>query len=192
MNINQPQSKKNSKGFTLVEIMVAIGIFVVLVTISLGAIASIFDANRKSQSLKSIMTNLNFAVEVVGRNIRFGTNYHCGTSGTLTLPQNCSRGDSFISFLSSSGQQIIYRLNTSTNQIEESDDGGSTYQGITAPNINVQALDFYVLGAGGGGSAFLQPKVIILVRGFAGTQQSTESSFTIETTVSQRILDVQP
>ena len=58
------------RGFTLVEIMVAIGIFVALVTVSMGALASIFDANRKSQSLKAIMTNLNFAVEVMAREIR--------------------------------------------------------------------------------------------------------------------------
>jgi prepilin-type N-terminal cleavage/methylation domain-containing protein len=178
----------NEKGFTLIEIMVSIAIFVVLVTVALGSIASIFDANRKSQSLKDIMTNLNFAVETMTREMRFGTNYHCGSNGTLTLPQNCSSGDSFISFLSSSNQQLVYRLNSSTHQLEESQDGGSTYLGVTAPEINVQAVNFYVLGAGGGSSSGSQPRVIILIRGFAGVKQTTQSTFSLETTVSQRIL----
>ncbi|MFZ3019969.1 MAG: type II secretion system protein [Minisyncoccia bacterium] len=183
--------KKNQKAFTLVEILVAVGIFAVIVMLSLGALANIFDANRKSQSLKAIMTNLNFAVEIMTREMRFGTNYHCGTSGTLTLPQNCTSGDNFFSFLSSGGNQFVYRLNQSTNQLEKSDDGGNTYLGITAPEITIQALSFYVIGAGQGASAGNQPKVIILIRGYAGTKATSQSSFSLETTVSQRVLDVQ-
>jgi len=181
----------NQKAFTLVEILVAVGIFAIIVMMSLGALTNIFDANRKSQSLKAIMTNLNFAVEVMTREMRFGTNYHCGTSNTLTLPQNCPNapGENFISFLGSNGNQIVYRLNTTTNQLERSEDGGNSYLGITAPEINVQALSFYVIGAGQGGSALQQPKVIILIRGFAGSKPTSQSSFNLETTVSQRLLD---
>ncbi len=184
--------KQNEKGFTLVEILVAVGIFAVIVMMSLGALANIFDANRKSQSLKTIMTNLNFAVEIMTREMRFGTNYHCGTSGTLTLAQNCSSGDSFISFRSSTGTQNVYRLNTETHQLEKSEDGGNNYLGITAPEINIQALSFFVLGAGQGASSGNQPKIIVLIRGYAGSKATSQSSFSLETTVSQRVLDVGP
>ncbi len=182
---------ESKKGFTLIEVIVAISIFIVLVTVSLGAIASIFDANRKSQSLKAIMTNLNFAVEVMAREMRFGTNYHCGESGDLEDPQNCSGGENFISFLSSEDEQIIYRLNTETDQLEKSLDGGNDYLGITAPEITIQDLKFFVLGSTVEVSPAspLQPKVIILIRGYAGAKESSRTIFTLETTVSQRVLD---
>ena len=171
------------------EIMVAIGIFVALVTVSMGALASIFDANRKSQSLKAIMTNLNFAVEVMAREIRFGKNYHCGSGGLIEEPQNCTSGDNFISFLSSDSLQIVYRLNGA--QVEKSEDGGSSFLGVTAPEITIQSLKFFVLGAGPVPGNFLQPKVIILVRGFAGPRPTSQSNFALQTTVSQRVLDTE-
>ena len=182
---------KQEDGFTLVEMLVSIAIFVVLVTVSLGAIASIFDANRKSQSLKAVMTNLNFAVEVMAREMRFGTNYHCGSTGNLSQPQNCSSGDSSISFLSSDGRQIVYSLDSVTHQLQKSEDGGGNFLGITAPEITIQSLKFFVVGAGAVPLNYTQPKVLILLRGYAGSKVSSQSVFTVETTVSQRILDTQ-
>lgn len=181
---NVKNTSSNKKGFTLVEIIVAIAIFIVLVTISMGAIAGIFDANRKSQSLKAIMTNLNFAVEIMAREIRFGSKYHCGTTGDWSLPQDCSSGDNIITFESSSGGEITYRLNGNT--LEKSEDGGNTYLGITAPEINIESMKFFVTGAE---LSSKQPKVLILIRGHAGNKPTIQSSFTIQTTVSQRILD---
>ncbi len=182
---------KNRKGFTLIEVIISISIFIIIVTVSMGAIASIFDANRKSQSLKAIMTNLNFALEIMAREMRFGTNYHCKEDGNIYQPQNCTEGGNFVSFLSSEGQQIVYRLNSSTNQLEKSINGGSSYVGITAPEITIQSLKFFVLGATVEVSPAspLQPKAIILIRGFAGTKTTSQSLFTLETTVSQRVLD---
>ena len=45
----------NKKGFTLIELMVSITIFSIVMLISVGALLSIIDANRKDQSLKSVM-----------------------------------------------------------------------------------------------------------------------------------------
>ncbi len=191
MMTGKNKTNKNKKGFTLIEVIISISIFIVIVTVSLGAIANIFDANRKSQSLKAIMTNLNFALEVIAREMRFGTNYHCGEDGDIAQPQNCTEGGNFISFLSSDGNQVVYRLNISTNQLEKSINGGSSYIGITAPEITIQSLKFFVLGATVevAPASPLQPKVIILIKGYAGTKTTSQSVFTLETTVSQRILD---
>ncbi len=178
------------KGFTLIEILISVGIFAVLVTVALGSIASIFDANRKSQSLKAIITNLNFAVEVMAREIRFGENYHCGEDGDIEEPQNCSSGSDFISFLSAEGIQIAYTVEDS--QLKKSEDGGETFLGVTAPDITIEHLKFFVLGAGQVlENEFLQPKVIILLRGYAGSKPTTQSTFILETSISQRVLDTE-
>ena len=67
------------KGFTLIELMTAMAIFTVIMAISMGSITGIFDANRKSRSLKTAITNLNLAVESMSKEMRFGKNYHCDT-----------------------------------------------------------------------------------------------------------------
>jgi prepilin-type N-terminal cleavage/methylation domain-containing protein len=176
---------EKKRGFTLIEILTSLGLFLVVATISMGAIVSIFDANRKTQSLKTVMDNLNFTLESMSREIRFGTNYHCGAVGGFTTPRNCPVGSQTISFLSSDGLQIVYRKNGS--QIEKSINGGSTYVAVTAPEITIRNLNIYVLGAGA--SNLAQPKVVITIQGNSGTKVTSQTDFSVQTTISQRLLD---
>jgi prepilin-type N-terminal cleavage/methylation domain-containing protein len=174
------------KGFTLIEMMTAVSVFLVVMTISMGAILGIFDANRKAESSKTVMDNLNFAVETMSREIRFGKNYHCGSTGVLAIHQDCLSGDSLISFLSSDGIQTVYRLNGLT--MEKSIDGGNTYTAVTAPEIKINSLSFYVVGSNPPPDT-LQPKVLIKISGTAGNKTNTVTSFTLETMASQRLID---
>lgn len=172
------------KGFTLIELMVAVSIFIIVMTISMGSIISVFDANRKSRSLKTVLNNLNLTVESMSKEMRFGKNYHCGSSGILTVPQNCPSGDIFISFLSSDNVQITYRL---LNQAIEKEVGGGGYIAVTAPEIIIDDLIFYTLGAGT--SDTLQPKVLMRIKSHAGTGKG-RSDFILQTLVSQRFFDI--
>lgn len=178
------------KGFTLIEIMTAVSVFAVVMTISMGSIISVISANRKSESLKTVMDNLNLAVESMSREMRFGMNYHCGLSGDLTDPQNCSDGGHSMAFLANDGvTEIVYRQTDTT--IEKSTDGGLTYLPVTAPEISIQDLAFYVLGTLPSTSEGtpLQPKVLIKIKGSAGTGEGEKTDFTVQTLVSQRQLD---
>ena len=170
------------RGFTLIELMTAVSIFIIVMTISTGSIISVFDANRKSRSLKTVLNNLNLAVESMSKEMRFGKNYHCGP-GTVTVPQNCPSGDTLMSFLSSDGVQITYRLNGTTIEKQIESEG---YIAVTAPEIIINDLTFFALGAGTGNS--FQPKVIVRIRSHAGAGKS-RSDFTLQTLISQRTLD---
>ncbi len=136
------------------------------------------------------MTNLNCAVELMSRDIKFGTDYYCGTTTASTwTPQNCTGGgnpaQSSITFTTSEGVDTIFRLNGT--QLERSTDQGSTYIGLTSPDIIIQDLKFYVFGASI--SDTNQPRVFMIVRGYAGSKPTTQSRFIIQTSVSQRVLD---
>ena len=163
--------------------MVAVSIFIIVMTISMGSILSVFDANRKSRSLKTVLNNLNLAVESMAKEMRFGRNYHCGP-GAVTIPRNCPLGDTLMSFLSSDGVQITYRL---SGQSIEKKIGSDVYIAVTAPEIIIDDLIFYTLGAGSGDS--LQPKVLVKIKSHAGTGGS-QSDLTLQTLVSQRVLDL--
>ena len=116
--------------------------------------------------------------------MRFGKNYHCGSGGVVTTPQNCPSGDTLMSFLSSSGVQITYRLN---GQTIEKQVGSGAFIAVTAPEIIIDDLVFYTIGAGTGDS--IHPKVLIKIRSHTGTGKS-QSDFTLQTSISQRTLDI--
>ncbi|MEI8249454.1 MAG: type II secretion system protein [Candidatus Taylorbacteria bacterium] len=65
------------KGFTLVEMIVALMIFSVVATVALGAVIKIISANRKAQTLQSAVTNMNFALDAISRDLRVGSSYYC-------------------------------------------------------------------------------------------------------------------
>ncbi|MEK7194058.1 MAG: type II secretion system protein [Patescibacteria group bacterium] len=180
------------RGFTLIEIMTAVSVFAIVTTISMGSILTVFDVNRKSESIKTVMDNLNLSVESMAREMRFGTNYVCSppsSFSSIPSPAICPAGGISVAFLDNLNAMVIYRKNGST--IEKSRDGGSNYISVTAPEITINDLQFYVFGAlkEAGGSQ-RQPKVIIKIKGTAGTKQGTQTDFTVQTMVSQRQLDL--
>ncbi len=183
-----------NKGFSLIEIMVSVSIFSIIMLISMGSILSVLDANKKSQTLRSVMDNVNSTLESMTRTIRFGVNYHCGSGGDTTLPLDCASGDSSMTVRTSAGL-VTYRL--SSGRIAKSTNGGPD-SFITSPDVTISRLAFRVFGSvpylstGGScpiGNDCFQPQAIVVVSGYAGTKPITSTSFTLETTISQRAFD---
>ena len=189
------KEKKIKSGFTLIEVLIASAIFAVVMLITSGAILSVFDANRKSQNLRSVMDNLNYSLESMTRSIRFGYNYHCDKTVTPTSStRDCSGTPaSSIVFLSDTGVEIIYDLTSS--RIRRSVGGTVNY--LTSTDITITRLNFYVIDSdpycvtGCGTLNLGQPMVIVVVGGYVGTKPSVQSTFNLESTVSQRKIDVQ-
>ncbi|TSC69169.1 MAG: hypothetical protein G01um101456_313 [Parcubacteria group bacterium Gr01-1014_56] len=190
------------RGFTLIEIMVSVAIFSVVMVIALGALLSISAAERKAETLKSVMTNLNFALEGMSRTIRTGLNYHCDTSnisgGTL-VPQDCpnaSAGSNYFVVQSNDGTFVAYclagnsvwRLRVSdANLLRTSCSATDGFLPITASEVLISNLTFYVLGAPVADN--IQPKVIFTLNGYVNVSSTASSTFNLQTSVTQRIYD---
>jgi len=181
--MNKKLKNKNT-GFTLVELIVSLGLFTVVMMISTSALLSLSDTNKKVQSMRVAFDNLNLALESMSREIRMGSVYHCdATVGTVTTTRDCdvaSGGASSISFLSQTGEQITYQLNGATVKRTVGPVGPDA---MTAPEIKITNLRFYVLGTNSGSND--QPRVIITISGTAGKRVT--SSFNIQTTVTSRM-----
>jgi prepilin-type N-terminal cleavage/methylation domain-containing protein len=188
----------HKKGFTLIEILVAVGIFGMVMMVGVAALLSLVNASRKAQAIKSVMNNLNFALDNMTRNIAVGTTYHCQTNSVpdlnLTSTQDCLNGGVLLAFeprngdINNSADQVIYRILGS--KIERSTDGGTNFIAITASEVNIQDLKFYVRGTTIGLADGSQPKVLITIKGIAGSTAKTETPFNLEAMVSQRLLDI--
>lgn len=186
--VNRPRV---STGFTLIEMMVAVSIFAIVMVVAAGALLTMIDANRKAQALKTVMDNLNLAIENMSRNVRVGTDYRCGSLSAT--PPDCPNGGSSVYFETANGNRgdslddMAYRYNSPLKQLERSTDGGGTWTAITAPEVVIEDLDFYLTGAAGVGST--QPRLLITLRGYAGASERVRTSFTLQTVVSQRLLN---
>jgi prepilin-type N-terminal cleavage/methylation domain-containing protein len=170
-----------SSGFTLIEMIVAVSIFTIVVFISIGSLLSISDANKKSNSLRTVMDNLNFAMENMSRSIRTGDNYLCNGVG------NCPSGKDNFTFTDQNGVSVKYSF-VETNglgMINISKAGGPPLR-ITSPDVDIDKLSFFVIGVGPNNG---QPRVVISIIGVAGIKVKLKSKFSIQTTVSQRAID---
>ena len=198
------------RGFTLIELMVSVGIFTIVMVVALGALLAIAESDRRAQTLKTITNNLNFAVESMSRNIRTGREYNCGSSagGDCSQASGEPNGDTSLYFRAIDGNIWAYRWSTdctppnTTGCIQRSTNGGSTWEVITAPEVVVAncgsqitgtctpgtaGLTFYLLGSTQGD--IYQPRVIITIRGYVQVSAALRSNFNLQTTVTQRLYD---
>lgn len=202
MKFSQPQSHTQS-GFTLVELMVSLSLFIIVVLALVGSLYNVNDASRKVQAMRTVMDNLNFAVESMSRTIRTGEDITCSESGVDVCPiASIGNGQTndYLSVRSTLGEnaRIEYQWVVDANQhgrvekrrTELNDDGtpifGTTTEfiPITSPEINVEKFSFYVSGVGDNDGE--QPNVIINMQGVASAGRDNVAPFSIQTFLSQR------
>jgi len=192
MNIfKKLHSKKSRKaaqkhrGFTLIELIVSLGLFTVVVSISGSAMYTMAETSRTVQSIQLTMDNLSLAMEDMSRTMRTGSRYFCNPTLPFTgssQGNNCSVPNDSVGFVSASGERVVYRL--SSARLEKSVDGGNNFIPVTDQKLAIGNLSFYVLGAVGGTD---QPRTIVSMTATAGNPASGGSStFTLQTSVTQR------
>jgi len=179
-------------GFTLVEMIVAVGLFVAVFIAISSSFISIVGAYKKVSAERINVDNLSTAIESMVRGIKTGTTYHCGSGGTITDPQDCSiGGDTYISFKATNpDRQIIYSF--FGDKLQRSENGGSFYP-VTenTASIKITYIRFYVFGTASLSSGDTdQPRVIIIIKGTSGVDPVKSSAFSVQTTITQRLPDV--
>lgn len=190
--------RTKERGFTLVEMIVAVGLFAVVMTVSVGALLALVNANRKAQALQSVMNNLNVAVDGMVRSIRMGSTYHCGSGGSYEVSADCPAGDTLFAFEpfhtgTTAIPPWLYWFDHDENGVGRlfKSENGTIAGGVemTAPEVSIDSVKFYVVGSERGNGE--QPKVLIIIKGSAGnTRITTQSTFHIQATAVQRILDL--
>src|SRR3990167_6100865 len=96
------QNKNNKqKGYTIIETMISVSLFLVIVMTGMGALLNTNLLHQKSRDMRSIMDNLSFIMEDMSKNLRTGYNYHCFVSGdvipsttssVVSTPKSCASG----------------------------------------------------------------------------------------------------
>lgn len=172
-----------SRGYTLVELMIAVGLFAIIMLLASGAYLVMISLNRQAQSVSNGINNLAFALETMTRNIRTGKSYSCGAFGG-----DCTEGASSFSFVNQRGTTVSYSLlGTSLQQIT-----GDTQSLLTDSSVTITSLVFYVFGTRTTTEGdYEQSRVTVSISGTVspGPGKPPES-FTIETGATMRSSDL--
>jgi prepilin-type N-terminal cleavage/methylation domain-containing protein len=182
-------TSKIKSGYTIIETMIAISVFLVVIAYGMNALLSAETISHKSEDMRSILDNLSFIMEDMGRNLRTGSEYHCIADGNPlgTGAKSCPIGQG-ISFFSSLGGQWVYFINPS-GSLSKSTDGWSTSQALTSSNIVLNSSSgFSVLGAEPPPGDLSQPLIKILLNGQIN-ENGVSTPFSLQTSISQRMID---
>ena len=206
------QNKDNNQsGYTIIETMISISLFVVIVIAGTGALLNANLLHNKSQNMRSIMDNLNFIMEDISRDLRMGYIYKCfrkGIDNTVSLStisaspvtRSCSNGDGWaiafestqpvIGDPSSFTDQWVYYIGPCDNKdgICKSTDGADSFVQLIPNEVTIDPVSgFSVLGAESPPD-IQQPFATIRLVGKIKFKD-IETPFSLQTSVSQRRFD---
>ena len=170
-----PRFTFHEKGFTLIELMVAVGVFSIAITASSGLFITSLRGQQRTYVVQNLADNARYAMEAMAKEMRMGS----GFSGATCAGNSCS----FIShMMHRDGKNVKFSLGTDAKIMF--DDGISELP-ITSANIEVTSLDFELIG----GSATTQERVVIVMQAkVAGNSPYTSADITLQTTISPRAL----
>ncbi len=213
MNVYTKKNKKSSsrhvpyalchvqkQGFSLVEVIVAVALFGLVVSIAAGGFITALRTQKQTAGLLLANSSVSLVLEQVAREIRTASDFclesvvdHVDCTPVYTDPTQ------ELEFVNAKGHHIIYSLNDVAGVLERTEDDGD-HKAITPNNIKIR--DFKVFLAGhvsktaetadarateGDG---LAPRVTILIS--ASTKiggRAQESAIRLQATISARNLD---
>ncbi|OHA01193.1 MAG: hypothetical protein A3H71_03040 [Candidatus Sungbacteria bacterium RIFCSPLOWO2_02_FULL_48_13b] len=177
-------------GFTLLEMIVSVGIFAVVIVASIGISLSIKSAQGKASNVQNVQDSIRYALEFMTKELRQGTSYVVSDySSGVYHKVNFLR-----SFVSGSPQSIWYCWDSTAGVVYRRVDTVDTCltQGLelTASNVKVTALSFYATGQASG-SADGQPRITVLIAGSSRDPRAQlQASLILQTSVTQRARDL--
>lgn len=173
----EKKSGSSSRGFTIVELLVSIGLFGVIVSIAMGGFVRALRTQRQIVALITANSNVSLVLEQIAREIRTGFNF-CGANP-------CS-ADS-LTFTNAKGETVTYKFGTAPEGygiITRTVGASGTPNQITADNVNIRYLNFVLLN-----DPNYPPRVTILTGLSPNSNQAagvSENITNIQTTVSTR------
>ena len=180
--------RRRAPGFTLLEMIVATGIFIVVVVASIGITISVKTAQEKASNIQNVQDNIRFAVEFMTKEIRQGTSYQPTGCTLVSGLKQCPK----ITFRSSRGTDVSYCKSFDNTVVVLEGPGVCETNGLplTALNVYIGQLFFYVTGDEVG-AADGQPRVTLVLSGVVtGPKTQLQSTFRLQTTVTQRVRDL--
>ena len=173
--------KRKSRGFTLIELMVSVGLLPIVMTLVSGAYIVMLNITHEAQDVSTAVDSVAFALEYMTREIRTGSEFSCSTTPGSNV--DCASGGSTFSVKDQSGANVTF-----TSAGEAITENGTV---LTDPSVVVSSLVFYAQGTApySVGQNTVPANVVIVVSGTVATGHDSVP-FTVETSATMRNIDL--
>lgn len=179
---------RNEKGISLVELVVAVTIFSMIVTIASGMFINAIRAQKIIIAKQSVADDLRYSADFMLKELRMAQSHPTvpiftfrDSGGDQLIGDNSP--SSFLSFFNSSGDNIKYSLSSGVI----SRDDGSTVQPISSSGVEIVSLNFTLnnWNLERGAVDALAPLITVTIRARSRNGAGGETEF--QTSVSPRI-----
>jgi prepilin-type N-terminal cleavage/methylation domain-containing protein len=163
---------KRTSGFTLVELLVAMAVFAIVISVATGAFIRALRTQRQLTSFAAANSNVSLMLEQMAREIRVGSSF------SQTDPTR-------ITFTNGRGEQVTYSYDSERKAVARAIDAQPA-QMLTSENVDVRNLEFQLQFADPHDG---YPARITIVTAVSPKEQGVDTSvIRIQTTVSARSL----
>lgn len=180
-NLNSDNSDRT--GFTLMEMIVAVALFLIVITICIGIFVSSLRANRKFVRMQKVQNDIRYIIDIISKEIRLGTidyDYYMYIDGienpVLTL-----------ALLDSSNDSVYFRVNNGAVQMSFDD---VDWSNLSTDNIQIESLDFYIIPSSDpfitNPDTITQPLVLLYLYAFYDENESMDGKIKLQTAISSR------
>jgi len=181
-----------NKGYTLIEIMVGITIFMIIIAAPVGFFVNSLKVQQKILFTQQLLDNVSYSMEYISRALRMAQKDISGTCITQDMNYEITKDGSGIKFLNYRNVcQEFYWDNTSNPRRLQASSRAVTLP-LTSDDLDVI---FFKIGPTDSWdqSDNEQPKVTLYldVKGVKSQKAELQPEIKIQTTISQRNLDIQ-
>jgi prepilin-type N-terminal cleavage/methylation domain-containing protein len=189
-------SRASRSGFTLVELLVAIALFTIMVSIAAGGFVNALRTQREAAAMMAAQSNVSTALEQMTREIRTGYLFcndinnngspsaACWPACSINAVTQTWTCTNFLEYYNANSEKVDYSL---VNGVVERSVGDGAPQAITGDNVSIQNLTFTLFGNIEGDH--WNPRVTISIGVVPHDQTVTWTTANLETTVSARAID---
>ena len=173
-------------GFTLLEMIVSIGLFSVLVVAAIGIMLGVSNAQIKAANLQAVQDNIRFSLELMTKELRTGQKYNlssaCAVQG-LEISFDTAAGEKRTYYLDSAKKAIMKVKGTPTPSCDNAVQ-------FTGEDILVNTFTLSLRGQAVGPNDG-QPMITISLKiSSADPRFGPQTNMNLQTTVVQRIRDL--
>lgn len=187
----------NQKGFSAIELLVALFIFSLVIIAGVDVMLQVMAAQAKAVAVKSVLDNARFSLELMTRELRTGyeiqSTTNCSTTGLEFISVNRIGGPQrrfyYLVDTDGNGQSdAMYRIAMDNADLLDC----TRAQLFTSPDVIIDRWTLIMRGSAmGAGSSDGQPFVTVGFKIHSRDRKfGQDSSVTLQTTVVQRTIDL--
>ena len=189
---------KNKKGFTLVELLISMMIFVVFITVLMGSYMRLVQAQREANDYRILYSEARVVFDRISDELKNGAIYYGDES---VNPIDYKVGHNEVKLVAKDGSYVVLIMKNADDvgYCRAKVDGSDVVKYILTPQTKINQFDIYVSPAGDPykaanveGDSFQFQSKITVDAVFSKDISNKEFTLPLRTTVSSRFYSVSP